>query len=238
MNLNDIVQKYVSLCKNYGVVINVDLVHDDNDLQKADGSTITLNVDKIAKSDFENFLACNIRKVLLPQLTLTTDRLILRNFRKGDAKDCFEFLSDRQTCYSDGGYEPFSEMNDNYYALMDKFAHQPLRKMISLKSTGKVIGTVNIMEVNDRTVESYEVGYVISPSYQRKGYAFEAVSTVCRCLLNELHSDMIIAGAIENNEPSHKLLNKLSFRYEGRKTKAFYHPDKGAIDLLYYVKER
>lgn len=175
---------------------------------------------------------------LVQQLTLTTERLILRRFQKNDAKDCFEFLSDKQTCYNDGGYEPFAEMNEDYFALMDKFANQPMRKMIVLKSTGKVIGTINLFEANDRAVETYEVGYVISPNYQRKGYAYEALSALCNCLLNELQINMLVAGAIENNLPSHKLLHKLGFQYEGRKIKSFYHPEQGAVDLLYYFKER
>lgn len=172
------------------------------------------------------------------QLTLTTERLILRNFQSNDAKDCFEFLSDRQTCYNDGGYEPFSEMDDEYYALMNKFANQPMRKMVVLKCTGKVIGTINLSEVNDRAVKTFEIGYVISPDYRQKGYAYEAASAICSYLLNDLRVDMIIAGAIETNLPSHKLLLKLNFSYEGRKRKSFYHPEYGAVDLLYYTKEK
>ena len=238
MSVSSIEQKYISLCRSYGININIELVHGDECIQQVNGNTVILNLDKIAESEFEEFLSYNIRKVIVPQLTLTTDRLILRSFQKDDSKDCFEFLSDKQTCYNDGGYEPFAEMNKEYYVLMNKFANQPMRKMIALKSTGKVIGTVNLFEVNDRAVETFEIGYVISPNYRRKGYACEAVSAICNCLLNELHLNMIIAGAIENNLPSHKMLHKLGFQYEGRKTKSFYHPEYGAVDLLYYIKER
>lgn len=238
MSTSNIVQKYISLCKRYGVDIDIELTHGDNFIQKSDGNTITLNADKITETDFEAHLLYNIRKMLTPQIVLTTERLILRKFQPNDAKDCFGFLSDKQTCYSDGGYEPFAEMNEEYYALMDRFADQPMRKMIVLRDRDKVIGTLNISEVNDRAVEAYEIGYVINPCYQRKGYAFEAVSAICQCLLSELRADMIIAGAIESNLPSLNLLRKLDFKYEGRKTKSFYHPEHGAIDLLYYVKER
>ena len=238
MSTNDTIQKYIALCQSYDVDLHVVLSHGDSCKQKIEGTTIILNVDMIPESELESYLAYNVRKVLLPPLVLTTDRLILRGFQETDPADCFEFLSDRSCCYNDGGYEPFHEMDAEYDALMDRFANQPMRKMIVLKNTGKVIGTINLMEVNDRAVETYEIGYVVSPIYQGKGYAFEAVSALCNCLLHELHLDMIIAGAIESNPPSHRLLGKLGFVYEGRKTKAFYHPEYGAIDLLYYVKER
>ena len=238
MSTNDTIQKYIALCQSYGVDLHVVLSHGDSCKQEIEGTTIILNEDMICESEFEAHLAYNVRKVLLPLLVLTTDRLILRKFQETDAADCFEFLGDKSCCYNDGGYEPFDQMNEEYYALMDRFANQPMRKMIVLKSTGRVIGTINLMEVNDRAVETYEIGYVISPIYQRQGYAFEAVSALCGCLLDELRLDMIIAGAIESNLPSHRLLGKLGFVYEGRKTKSFYHPEYGAIDLLYYVKER
>lgn len=238
MNKSDVIAKYVELCRSYGVDVQVVLSHEDSCVQKIEGTMITLNEDQIPEAEFEAYLTYNVRKILLPRLALDTGRLILRGFRETDAEDCFAFLSDRQCCYNDGGYEPFHEMNDEYRELMDKFASQPLRKMILFKGTGKVIGTINLFEANDRAVEAYEIGYVVSPACQRKGYGFEAVSAFCECLLTELHADMIIAGAIEENRPSNQMLRKLGFQYEGRKTKAFYHPAHGAVDLLYYVKER
>lgn len=238
METNSIIQKYTALCEKYGVIIQIVLTRGDSDIQKIEGNKILLNPDRILEAEFETYLAYNVRQILIPQLVLETNRLVLRRFQAADAKDCFIFLSDKQCCYSDGGYEPFHEMGEEYDQLMDKFAHQNMRKMIMLKGENKVIGTVNLLETIDRAVETYEIGYVISPEYQRKGYAFEAVSALCNCLLGELFLDMIIAGAIESNGPSLRLLEKLNFRYEGRKTKAFYHPEHGATDLLYYVKER
>ena len=67
---------------------------------------------------------------------------------------------------------------------------------------------------------------------------YEAVKAVCDCLLNTLHTDMLIAGAIEKNTVSLHMLQKLGFAFEGRRTKGFYHPVYGPVDLLYYVLER
>jgi RimJ/RimL family protein N-acetyltransferase len=83
-----------------------------------------------------------------------------------------------------------------------------------------------------------ELGYVISPNYRRKGYCFEAIDNLVKLLFNDLHLDMIILGAIKENIPSLNLIKKLGFAYEGNKTKAFYHPLDGPLDVLYYKKER
>lgn len=76
-----------------------------------------------------------------------------------------------------------------------------------------------------RAVEAYEIGYCVSKAQQRKGFGYEAVKAVCDCLLNTLHTDMLIAGAIEKNTASAHMLQKLGFSFEGRRTKGFYHPD-------------
>ena len=237
-NFDQIIQKYISICHKYGVEVQVTLTGGDGERQTVHGNQIMLNTDKIPADAFEAYLACDIRKVLLPQMVLETNRLLLRRARPSDAEDCFAFLSDRRTCYDDGGYEPFRERDEAYGRLMDELVHQDMRKMLVLKDSGRVIGTVNLFDAPDRVVETYEIGYVVSPGYRRRGYAYEAVSALCGCLLGELHADMVIAGAIERNTASLHLLEKLGFRFEGRRTKGFSHPELGAVDLLYYVKER
>ena len=133
-----------------------------------------------------------------------------------DNFDCVGCLNYREDCYNDSGFEPFEEMDEEYFLLMQKFSQQPLRKMIVFKETGKVIGTVNIMEVSDRAVEAYEIGYCVSKAHQRKGYGYEAVKAVCDCLLNTLHTDMLIAGVIEKNMVSLHMLQKLGFSFVQR----------------------
>ena len=87
-------------------------------------------------------------------------------------------------------------------------------------------------------VEAYEIGYCVRKAHQRKGFGYEAVKAVCDCLLNTLHTDMLIAGTIEKNTASAHMLQKLGFSFEGGRTKGFYHPVDGPVDLLYYILER
>lgn len=236
--MNDVIKHYSNILLHNNSDVEIAISHDIDRKLQIDGNRILINDNQIPENELESCIAYAVRQVLLPKMEIETPRLLLRPFRMSDSEDCFGFLCDREDCMNDGGYEPFTEMDEKYYALMEKFAHQPLRKMIVRRETGKVIGTVNIIEVNDRAVEVYEIGYCISKAQQRKGYGVEAVSTLCDCLLNILHTDLLIAGAIEKNTVSLRMLQKLGFAYEGRKTKGFWHPVDGAIDLLYYVKER
>lgn len=232
------IDHYGSLLRQYGLNIPISISHEIEKKVLLSENEILLNDERMLEAEQDSCVAYAVRQVLLPKIEMETERLLLRPFHMSDSEDCFGFLSDREDCYNDGGFEPFEEMDGEYFQLMEKFSRQPLRKMIVLKQTGKVIGTVNITEVPDRAVEAYEIGYCVSKAHQRKGFGYEAVKAVCDCLLNTLHADMLIAGAIEKNTVSVHMLQKLGFSFEGRRSKGFYHPVDGPVDLLCYVLER
>ena len=232
------IDHYGGLLRQYGLNIPISISHEIGKKVLLSENEILLNDERMLEAEQESCIAYAVRQVLLPKIEMETERLLLRPFRMSDSEDCFGFLSDREDCYNDGGFEPFEKMDGEYFQLMEKFSRQPLRKMIVLKQTGNVIGTVNITEVPDRAVEANEIGYCVSKAHQRKGFGYEAVKAVCDCLLNTLHADMLIAGVIEKNTASARMLQKLGFSFEGRRTKGFYHPVDGPVDLLCYVLER
>lgn len=235
--------RYICLLSRFGIPLRVETVRDPA-LSRAEvvsgetGFTIRLNLHFIRAEDYESHLSHQVRNILLPRLVLETDRLILRRFRREDAADCFAFLSDRETCLSDGGYLPFSGMDAEYVLLMEKFEQQETRYMIQRKATGQVIGTVNLMNEDSRAVEAMEIGYVIAPAHRRRGYAFEAASALIRLLQEELALDLILAGAFPENAGSIALLKKLGFRQEGILRKALWHAEQGAKDVVHFYRER
>lgn len=240
--MNTIDKKYVDLVKTYG--IDLEIVHSEDlecafDILEEDSKVeIQMNLSKIPKGEYESYLSYNVRKIVLPVLHLETERLRIRRFEKEDVDAVFEFLSDRESCYLDGGYEPFAEKNDDYYELMSSFVEEKTRYAIVHKDTDEFIGMIHLMEKNDRAVEVMEIGYTMNPSKRRNGYSTEAVQMMLHYLLQELHLDMVIAGALEQNSPSLKMIEKLGFIFEGRKHKALYHPVYGPSDLLYFYMER
>lgn len=236
-------KKYIELLKEYG--IKLEIVHVDNSnlsaqnvLQEGSHVEIQLNLSKIPEAEYETYLSYNVRKIVLPKLELETKRLKIRRFEMKDADAMFEFLSDRESCYLDGGYEPYVDKNDDYYDLMSEFMEEETRYVIVRKDIDEVIGMIHLMECNDRAVEVMEIGYTMNPSQRRCGYATEAVREMLDYLLHRLHLDMVIAGALEENIISLKMIEKLGFTFEGRKHKALYHTVHGPSDLLYFYMER
>lgn len=143
-------------------------------------------------------------------MMLDTPRLTLRPFAAGDGTDCFAFLSDRETCMLDGGYEPYAAMDAEYQALMDQFAAQPNRLVVVLKAENKVIGMVHIMPDEAGRLNTLELGYVSSPHHRRQGYMSEAVRAVMTHLL-ATGTKCITLGIAKSNPVSLRMAEKLGF---------------------------
>lgn len=205
-------------------------------INNGSGFIIKLNSEKIGAKAYEEYLSYNVRKIILPQLRLATDRLLLRRFDRSDAEDYFDLLSSKEDAYMDSGVI-CSAMDEKYDQLMDDFAAQ-MRYSIVLREAKHAIGTINLFEDNSRAVETMEIGYAIAPGYKRRGYAYEALSAFLRYLLYDLNLNLIVAGVIPDNMPSIGLLEKLGFRYEGLKHKAFWNEMRGPVDLRYYYFEK
>lgn len=178
-----------------------------------------------------------MNKEKLAAMNIKTDRIIVRRFSIEDQKDIFEIVSDKDTCYEDGGYEPFKAMDEEFNQLMEKFLMDDYRYVIEVTQEHKVIGLVHLMEVDNRGVDCLEIGYVINKNYRRKGYAFEAVDSVINFCFEEADVEMITAGVFQGNVKSMNMLNKLNFIKEGITHKAMNHCSYGIIDMVNYYKE-
>lgn len=236
----EINEKYQRVTDAYGIQIAVEygsgFPKTQEIINNGSGFVIKLNSEKIGAEAYEEYLSYNVRKIILPQLRLATDRLLLRRFDRSDAEDYFALLSDKEDAYMDSGII-FPVMDEEYGHLMDDFAAQ-MRYSIVLQETGHAIGTINLFEDNSRAVETMEIGYAIAPGYKRRGYAYEALSAFLHYLLYDLNLNLIVAGVIPDNMPSIGLLEKLGFQYEGLKHKAFWNEMRGPVDLRYYYLEK
>ena len=243
MGYKEIKEKYEKILKKYGIKGAIELVTGDEyqvqEIKEVDGYfTISLNMDESEENELEDFVSYNVRQVLLPRLVLETERLVLRRVRREDAEAIFANSSDAYSCAMDSGEEPYTEMNDEFWKLVDILIQRETQYSIALKETGEVVGTIRLRNDDTRVVEAMEVSYGIYPGYRRKGYAYEAVSALLVLLQQELHLDLVLAGAIKENEPSISLLKKLGFQWEGMKRKGFWSAQCGPIDLECFYRDR
>ena len=77
-----------------------------------------------------------------------------------------------------------------------------------------MIGTCGFTSFNCPS-DSAEIGYVLSPPYQGKGLATEAVRCVLAFGFEELSLHRIEAHFIEGNQASRRLMERVGMSFEG-----------------------
>ena len=83
---------------------------------------------------------------------------------------------------------------------------------VELKEGGKPIGMCGLIQ--REALADIDLGFAFLPAYWRKGYAFEAASTVMSYGRHALGIRRIVAILSPDNDRSRKLLEKLGFRFE------------------------
>jgi len=81
---------------------------------------------------------------------------------------------------------------------------------IVLKDSNECIGQICVQE-KDKDKSIRDIGWFINPTYQRKGYAYEAALKVLDYMFNEVEIEKIDTGAAVCNPASWKLMEKLGF---------------------------
>ena len=149
---------------------------------------------------------------------IETERLVLRKYTMDDFNDYYEWRSqkDAHTYVSTNvkSQEDCRASLKNTIECYDKEVGQNLVWGVALKSSNKIIGSVNISTISRRN-RICEVGWSISPTYQKQGYAFEASKALLKYIFEVLDINKVTTVIWHKNEPSLKLATKLGFVREG-----------------------
>jgi [ribosomal protein S5]-alanine N-acetyltransferase len=142
---------------------------------------------------------------------LTTDRLILRPLRAGDADALHPMYSDAAA--NRYGSRPETRSIEETRALVAVRAIDTDWRTWAITARGddRAIGTVGAYEKRQGGVS--EIGYFIAPAYWRKGYAAEAVSALVTLLFAE-GQRRVVADTDPDNAGSIAVLRRLGFTLE------------------------
>ena len=142
--------------------------------------------------------------------TLSTERLTLRKIAVCDARDMFSYSClDEVTKYLLWDAHPTEEYTKNYIEyLQERYAAGDFYDFaIVSKETDRMIGTVGFTTF-DLPNRSAEVGYVVSPSYQGRGYATEALKRLISFGFEILGLSRISAVCMDGNAASLRVMEK------------------------------
>jgi len=151
-------------------------------------------------------------------LPVTTPRLVLRRLAPGDWKDLLELMSDEEFFrYQDS--TPLDE--DAVLHWLESDAHvklttpdQPLYLGIEVQDGGKLIGYLSLSFSDPRRLQvTFNIG--LNRSFQRKGFALEAVEAVLGFCFQDLKLHRVAGWCDSRNTAACRLLEKVGFRREG-----------------------
>jgi len=137
-----------------------------------------------------------------------TERLLLRNFRGGDAAGLFEYLhAPVAGCFLSLALEDMGDAR----AEAERRGKDDEYIAVCLKGSDRLVGDLFAVQEDD----TFSVGWNFNPAFAGTGYAFEAATALFAHLFTTRHARRLYAYVEDHNLPSRRLCEKLGMRREG-----------------------
>ena len=147
-------------------------------------------------------------------MKIETDRLILRPFEFNDDKDLFEMCRDPLTAYN-AGWTPHRNIDVTRQVILG-YVYGKENFAITLKGSGKVIGTISLYQANLRkNINCRELGFCLNKDFRNHGFITEAVNAILNYGFKKLKLDLIMVCHHRENYPCAHVIKKFPFTYEG-----------------------
>jgi len=171
-------------------------------------------------------------------LTLPTERLVLREFTKGDWQAVHEYASDPEVvCHVEWGPNTEKETRDFIKRAMASYREKPrcgYQFAVILKEEDRLIGACGL-HVSNRDHREAWIGYCFNRHYWGKGYATEAARRLVTFGFDELKLHRIFATCDPQNERSVRVLKKTRMQREGRFREHKWVKRRWRDSLLYAI---
>lgn len=159
---------------------------------------------------------------------IKTKRLEIKPYQDADQDAMIELLTNQKIkeSFMIPDFETEKEAI-NMFKKLQAFSYSEEHYERGIYLEHKLIGFVNDVEIVDGVIE---LGYVIHPKYQNKGYASEMLKAVIDELFQEgFHQ--IVAGAFENNIASIQVMQKCGMKKILKEEDIYY---RGMSHHCYY----
>ncbi len=153
-----------------------------------------------------------------PDVTLSTDRLVLRPFDVEDVTALAEMMNDEQVTAWTTVPHPYTHADAHGWATRHSHAERTEGRGIVFAVaeflTQRLVGIVHLQNTNWRT-RSAEVGYVTAPWARGEGYASESVLAVAHWLFRDQGFERLELRTAADNTASQQVAQKIGCISEG-----------------------
>lgn len=148
-------------------------------------------------------------------LTIETQRLILRPVSEDDCDDLFLSYSHSEVGYN-AGWEPHKTREETLQIMREIFINRQNIWGIVERHTKICMGTIGLTEDPKRqNTKAKMIGYAIGPQFWGKGYMTESCEAVVKYGFETLGMDILSAYCYPNNSRSRRVIEKVGMSYEG-----------------------
>ncbi|MBW5486300.1 GNAT family N-acetyltransferase [Streptomyces bambusae] len=153
-----------------------------------------------------------------PDVSISTDRLVLRPFEEGDAAALTEMMNDELVTAWTGVPHPYTHADAHAWTTRHAHAERTEGRGIVFAVTEfltqRLVGVVHLQNTNWRT-RSTEVGYVTAPWARGEGYASESVLAVAEWLFHDQRFERLELRTAADNTASQQVAQKIGCISEG-----------------------
>lgn len=148
-------------------------------------------------------------------MTLTTERLVLRQWKESDADALYEYASDERVGPI-AGWQPHKSVEESLTVIQTVFATRGVFA-VTLKGDDKAIGCVGVTTGSQSNFpisdDEGEIGYWIGVPFWGQGLIPEAVREVIRYSFEVLKLNVLWCGYFDGNDKSRRVQEKCGFTY-------------------------
>jgi RimJ/RimL family protein N-acetyltransferase len=146
------------------------------------------------------------------RVVVVSDRLLVRTFRPEDGDDLHAYLSQAEVYRFEPG-EPVD------VAMAHRLAEQRSTGSsflaLELRVEAQVIGHLSWHPVQPAHLRTWELGFIVDPRFQRRGYASEGARAWLDHAFTTLEVHRVVARCHPENMASRRTLERIGFVREG-----------------------
>ncbi|MDX3586612.1 GNAT family N-acetyltransferase [Streptomyces europaeiscabiei] len=153
-----------------------------------------------------------------PDISISTDRLVLRPFDDDDIPAFIEMMNDEQVMAWTDVPQPFTEREARTwiteYAPTERTSGRGLDLAVTEFLTQRLVGVIQLTRT-DWHVRATELSYVVAPWARGEGYASEAALATAQWLFREQKFERIELRTAADNTASQQVAQKIGCISEG-----------------------
>ncbi|KFG07697.1 MULTISPECIES: GNAT family N-acetyltransferase [Streptomyces] len=153
-----------------------------------------------------------------PDISINTDRLVLRPFDEDDIQAFTEMMNDEQVMAWTDVPQPFTEREARTwitgYAPTERTSGRGLDLAVTEFLTQRLVGVIRLTKT-DWHVRATELSYVVAPWARGEGYASEAALATAQWLFREQKFERIELRTAADNTASQQVAQKIGCISEG-----------------------